>query len=285
MEREVETMEEKIWVKELLDDVRKDAIRKSLGKSVTEQVYYAIIEMVKLAKVAGKEGLLALEEAMRDDLEAGKLESDLNNITVLSMGIAHIVDGTEDYIIAEILTTKYWVKNPQGMEALAYYIYIQGIIMIKECLPAWHLEALLTALLPEECMAEYERRKEEKIPEQTPKTLMEMLMEKELNLPRQSIIIRNALEEKLAQVTESVIKICMQKLNSDDNGAIAIVMRGLSKTYREKLLSCMSSIRRNNVLETEAYMGPVLTADIEDAMVKFLECLEEALTVHTEKMD
>ena len=114
---------------------------------------------------------------------------------------------------------------------------------------------------------------------------MEMLIEKEVNLPRQSIIIRNALEEKLDQATESVIKTSMQKLNSDDNGGIAIVMRGLSKTYREKLLSCMSSIRRNTVLETEAYMGPVLTADIEDAMVKFLECLEEALAVHTEKKD
>lgn len=170
-------MEEKIWVKELVDDVRKDAIRKSQGKKVTEQVYSAIIQLLKLTKVAYKEGLVALEEEMRDDLENGHLEPGLDHIAILPIGIEYIIDGTEDDVMVEMLTTKYWVKNPQGMEALAYYICMRGVTMIRENLPIYYMEALLTALLPEECMAEYERRKEDRIPKQASKTQMEKFLE------------------------------------------------------------------------------------------------------------
>lgn len=268
-------MEEKIWVKELLDDVRKDAIRKSQGKKVTEQVYSAIIQLLKLTKVAYKEGLVALEQEMRDDLENGTLEPELNNIAILPMGIEYIVDGTEDDVMVEILTTKYWVKNPQGMEALVYYIFILGMTMIRENLPVYYMETLLTALLPEECIAEYEQRKEDRIPEQASKTQMEKLLEKELDLPRKSIIIRNALEEKMNQVAESVVKTSIQKIDGDDDGWIALVLKGLSEAGKKKVVSCMSPIRRNVILETEACMGPVRLIDIEDTMVKFLECLEK----------
>lgn len=268
-------MEEKIWVKELLDDVRKDAIRKSQGKKVTEQVYSAIIQLLKLTKVAYKEGLVALEQEMRDDLENGTLEPELNNIAILPMGIEYIVDGTEDDVMVEILTTKYWVKNPQGMEALVYYIFIRGMTMIRENLPVYYMETLLTALLPEECIAEFERRKENRIPEQASKTQMEKLLEKELDLSRKSIIIRNALEEKMDQVAEAVVKAGLQKLDRDDDRWSAFVLRGLSGAGKKKVLSCVSPVRRNAVLETEAYMGPVRVIDIEDTMVKFLECLEK----------
>lgn len=268
-------MEEKIWVKELLDDVRKDAIRKSQGKKVTEQVYSAIIQLLKLTKVAYKEGLVALEEEMRDDLENGTLEPELNNIAILPMGIEYIVDGTEDDVLAEMLTTKYWVNNPQGMEALVYYIFIRGMVMIRENLSVYYMETLLTALLPEGCIAEFERRKENRIPEQASKTQMEKLLEKEWDLPRKSIIIRNVLEEKMDQVAESVVKAGLQKLDRDDDRWSAFVLRGLSGTGKKKVLFCMSPVRRNAVLEIEAYMGPIRVIDIEDALVKFLECLEK----------
>lgn len=147
--------------------------------------------------------------------------------------------------------------------------------MIREDLPVYYLEALLTALLPEECITEYKKRKEERIPEQASKTQMEVLLKKELNLPERSIIIRNALEEKMNQAADSVIKSSIQKLDADDGVWSTLILRGLSKTSRKKLLSCMPAIRRNVVLETEAYMGPVQTIDIEDAMVKLLEALRE----------
>ena len=212
---------------------------------------------------------------MKDALENGTLEPELNNITILPMGIEYIVDGMEDDVMVEILTTKYWVKNPQGMEALAYYIFIRGMTMIRENLPIYYMEALLTALLPEECIAEYKSREEERIPEQASKTKMEVLLEKELDLPRRSIIIRNALEEKMDQVAESVVKAGLQKLDRDDDRWSALVLRGLSEAGKKKLLSCMSPIRRNAVLETEANMGPLRLIDIEDTMVKLLECFEE----------
>lgn len=264
-------MDEKIRVNNLLDSIRRDAIRKVQGKEVTEQVYSSILEIVKLARAAGKGGLLELEETMENDMKNEK--SGLDNITILPMGIEYVVDGMDSEILAEILTSKYWVKNPQEMEALAYYICIQGIFMIQESLPVYHLEALLTALLPEKCIAEYEKRKEDKMPEQASKTLADALLEKELGLPRRSTIIRNALEEKISQVTESVIKCSMQRLG--DDAWNAFVLRGLSKDGKAKLLSCMTTIHRNAVLETEACMGPIRQIDIEDAMVKFLEYIEE----------
>lgn len=255
----------------LLDDVRKDAIRKSQGKKVTEQVYSAIIQLVKLTKLAYRDGLLLLDEEIKNK----NLEPELGSITVLPIGIECIVDGTEDDILVEILTTKYWVKNPQGMEALAYYICIRGITMIRELIPVYYLESLLTALLPEECIADYEKRKKEKIPEQTSKSRMEVLLEKELDLSEKSIIIRNALEDKIDHASDFSISAAIQKLDKDDDGWCAFVLRGLSKSGKQKLLSYMSPIHRNAVLETEAYLGPVRIIDIENTMMKFLECIEE----------
>ncbi|MCH5267492.1 MAG: hypothetical protein J1E62_04025 [Lachnospiraceae bacterium] len=268
-------MEKKIWMNYLLDAVRKDAIRKSRGKEVTGQVYAAIFQLLKLQEVARKNGLLALEDEMKDELENGKLEPELNSITILPIGIQYMVDGTELEILVKILTTKYWVKNPQGMEALAYFICIQGVVMIQEGEPTYYLEGLLTALLPEECIAEYERRKEERMLDQPSKTHMEMLLEEEVDLPRRSIIIRNVLEEKINQASESVMKAGMQKLENDGAVHVALILRGLSKAGKKKTLSCISRIRRDAILEMEEHMGPVRTIDIEDAMVKFLECFEE----------
>jgi len=185
------------------------------------------------------------------------------------------LDWTND-VIVEILTTKYWAKNPQGMEALAYYICIQGIIMSRRDLSVYFLEALFTALLPEECMVEYERRKEDRIPEQTSGERLEKFIETEPDLPRRSIIIRNVLEEKINQSTESAMKASMEKLGSD----IAIAVKGLSKLSKKKLFSCMSSNRRNTVWEDVEFMGPLRSIDVEDVMVKFLEYLEETASIY-----
>lgn len=256
-----------------LDDVKMDAIKKAQGKEVTEQVYAAIIQMQKVANYARKEGLLDLEKEAQS-------EPELRSLSILQMGVEYIASGMDYDIITEVLTTKYWVKNPQGMEALTCYICILGLLQIEDIgsgdLSPYAMELILTALLPEECMEEYERQKEKRMPKQVEKTLLEQILEREPKLPRRSTIISNILEEKINQATDAVMKAGIAKLESTDHHrGISIVLRGLNRTCKEKLLSFVSPTRRNIILEDEQYMGPIRVVDIEDAMVGLLECFEE----------
>lgn len=275
--------ETKLWIYHLLEDVRNDAIKKARGKEVTKQVYAAIIQILKLSDLARKDGILAL--ALDDEDGNLQFEPELCSMSILRRGIGYISSGLDDtnFCFTEILVTRYWIKNPQGMEALAYYICILGLTQISIGIKTgdfspYAQEELLTALLPEEYMAEYEREKEKRIPKQAKKTLLEKLLEKEIELSRGSIIIRNVLEEKMENVTDVIIKAGIQKLVETCENytfTIACALRGLNKRYKEKLLSCMSQIFINVILEAEVYMGPIRMVDIDNAMVSLLEYFEE----------
>ncbi|HBI63283.1 MAG TPA: hypothetical protein DDY31_19085 [Lachnospiraceae bacterium] len=254
-----------------MDSIKKDVIKKTRGMKVTEQVYIAIIQMLKLSRAAGKEGVFAMEF---DVLDNGKLEPELDDITILPMAIRCVCGGMDPEWFREIMDTKYWVKDPQGMEALVYYICMDGISMIGVGMPEHFLERLLTALLPDECMPEYERLKEERMPQQTMEEIIEEFIEEEPHIPRRCMIIRNVLEEKINQATESSI----QKLvGSDivDAFDIAIVMRGLNKTSKKKIFSCMSPGRREVIWKKVNSLFLESQGDFEAGMVKFLECFEK----------
>lgn len=64
--------------------IKKDVIKKTREMKITEQVYIAIIQMLKLSRAVSKEGIFAMEF---DVLDNGKLEPELDDITILPMGI------------------------------------------------------------------------------------------------------------------------------------------------------------------------------------------------------
>ena len=160
---------ENIWAYGLLEDVKRDAIRKADGKKPTVQVYAAIQQILQLDRWACKEGLLLLDEALDDVAE--DIQSELAGLSILPVGIDYITGGKDFDLIAEMLSAQYWTKNPQGMEALANYICIRGLVEILngEHSP-YNLELLLKSFLTEECKAGYESYKAEIYPEPVPET-------------------------------------------------------------------------------------------------------------------
>lgn len=138
---------ENVWAYSLLEDVKRDAVRKAGGEKPDVQVYAAIQQIIQLDRWAFKEGLLFLAEALDDAADDIQLE-----LSILSVGIDYITSGVGFDLTAEMLAAQYWTQNPQGMEALAIYICIRGLVEILngEYSP-YKLELLLKSFLTKEC--------------------------------------------------------------------------------------------------------------------------------------
>lgn len=109
----------------LLDAVRLDAIAKlrNTNLEIKEQqnkVIDAAKNLMKLADLARKEGLLALEDM------AQTISSDF-----LRQLILLVVDGNFPEIIAEIGTNIYWTKAPDNADAMIDYMYLRGMLEYK----------------------------------------------------------------------------------------------------------------------------------------------------------
>lgn len=258
---------ENIWAYGLLEDVKRDAVRKADGKKPTVQVYAAIQQILQLDRWARKEGLLLLDQALDDAAED-------TGLSILSVGIDYITGGKDFDLTAEMLAAQYWTKKPQGMEALANYICIRGLVEILngEHSP-YNLELLLKSFLTEECKAGYESYKAERYPEPVPDTPKEKLEKTYVKFGAMGSLLRNTLEEKLAHVPEQTIKEAIQEMR-DDESPLFLAVKGLSTAGREKLFSCMSETRVDSICEDIEYMGPVRAADIEDAFVWLIESIE-----------
>lgn len=147
--------QEKMWAYGLMEEVKRDAFQKAEGKEPDVQVYAAVLQMVELERLAEKEGILALDDA------ADEIRPELAAISILPVGIDYVTSGLNPDLMAEMLTAGYWTKKPQGMEALAFYICIRGLMEIQYTeYSAYHLEKLLTSFLTEECRKGYEIYKE-----------------------------------------------------------------------------------------------------------------------------
>ncbi len=257
---------ENIWSYGLLEDVKRDALRKADGEKPAVQVYAAVKQILDLDRLAAKEGLLALEDA------TGDIQPELADLSIIPEGIDYIVSGFGLDLTAEMLCAGYWTKNPQGMEALAFFICIRGLVEIQRVeYSTYALELLLKSFLTEECRIGYEAYKAEREPLKKPVTPQEKLMEKELELGTKGSLIRNRLEEMLDHAPDSVVKEMIYKIGPE----LALAIRGLSNKGKERLFSCMQKTRSDSICEDIEYMGPVREVDIEDAFVCMIDCIND----------
>ncbi len=133
----------------ILDAVRLDAIMKlknvdNITKDQPKQVIDAAKNIMRLADVARKEGLLALEnmvETLRSDY--------LRQLIIL------VVDGTFPDMITEIATNLYWTNAPVGVNAMVDYIYLRGMLGIQNGENLAILNKLLMSLMPAELRQEF----------------------------------------------------------------------------------------------------------------------------------
>ena len=133
----------------LLDAVRLDAITKlknaDLGiKEQQNKVINAAKNLMKLADLARKEGLLVLE-----DIAKTETSDFLRQLILL------VVDGTFPEIIAEIGTNIYWTKAPNNADAMVDYMYLRGMLGIQNGDNLRVLESILMSLMPAKLHQEY----------------------------------------------------------------------------------------------------------------------------------
>ena len=115
-------------MKELLRDVMMDACQKMRGEEVSELLFLTILEMMDLVMRANKEGLLELIVAFEEE----DFPKELKDVFAIPLGIELCADGESYEHMTEILVTKYWVNNPQGVYAMANYIAIRALNAIDE---------------------------------------------------------------------------------------------------------------------------------------------------------
>ena len=93
-------------------------LNKQLSNDDKERLCYEIKRVRDLGILARKEGLLALEGV---ELDMYSVEKYLRHIIVM------IVDGIDWKTVEEILTVKYFANDLNGIDALIYIIYMEGM--------------------------------------------------------------------------------------------------------------------------------------------------------------
>lgn len=119
-----------------------------------ETILEAYEKVMKFEGIARREGLLAL------DCEAQFLPKDMPLCNVITEMVDLIVSGTEPDTIEELMTIKFFVKHDYTkVEALLYYLYVRGLLMIQAATPPILIKAFFGAFLPEELPVLDDRKK------------------------------------------------------------------------------------------------------------------------------
>lgn len=130
----------------ILDDVRRDAIKK-LKTADTENIHLladAVVYVYSLAKTNQLYGRSAAEQAMKD--------SPPEFFRFILRFLSDTFD-PEDAI--ELVTNEYWIRNPQGVQAMAAYIYIRTALSLPDLI---HFRCFLRSLLPGSLYRELEEQ-------------------------------------------------------------------------------------------------------------------------------
>lgn len=128
-------------------------------------MFSMIHHMDLLARTAGREGLLALEEAAKE------IPTEIGFFHDMQSAVFYVCDSLDYEDIIEILTARYWIKNLQGEDALLYFMMILSILRIQDGATPSLLECLLMACLSDDAAEQYikyKRQRQLKKQEQTP---------------------------------------------------------------------------------------------------------------------
>lgn len=108
-----------------------------------DRIETAYNNVIKLAKVSRKEGILALE------FNAGFVKDTRELADDLSWMIYLITDGTEARIIEEFVTNRFLASNYTGIDALIFYLYARGTLYIQEGMSPFMIEGFFNSVIPE----------------------------------------------------------------------------------------------------------------------------------------
>lgn len=243
----------------LLYEVRKDAFSKAKWEEPYERFFDMIHLMLELNKIARKEGLLALEEAV------GKLPPETIFYKDVQSSLTFVVDGIDSEDVTELLTSRYFAKNLQGDDAMLYFLMISAVIRIQSGTPQHLLEFLLVVCLPDGAAEQYETYKKQ-FPQESKPTPREHLLASSPNFEKGGIlIVKELLEEKIEQADVEILKKVIKERGEND---IPIALKGLSIPAKKKLFSALPVHKADELAEECEFMGPVRAIDVMAAFAE-----------------
>ncbi len=133
----------------LLYDIRKDGVKKA------NNVKFTNYDIKMLAETLGTMKAMAEICQSEDDILALMQVSD--NVSIegypeLQEFIGAIVDymttNMPQDLLLETLTASYWNRNPQGTEALAFFIVIRSMLLIMDSIDPVFFEVLMDDYIP-----------------------------------------------------------------------------------------------------------------------------------------
>lgn len=273
----------------LLRDVMLDACKKMEGESVPELLFFIILKMMEYHDAACKEGLFAFEEACKKDCNMPELKK----IFTFRIGPQIIADGSSEEYVTEVLTARYWANNPQGIDAMANFIVIRAFIALayeSENIRWWYkMQELLTAYLPDGCEERYESYKLKHFPQFVirEKTSKEELMESTYKFDEKDgylTVVRDKLEKKILAAPVSILEQVVASVCED--WQLSVVIKFTSNEVREKLFSCMTEEKVQELTDFVVCMGPIRSGDVMDAFAYMvLEIMEWESKEHVTKIE
>lgn len=132
-----------------LKEIREKALVsvREVAKDSKDKIREAYEWVMRLQRVACSEGLLALE------YEVGFIPKDMPLCKEICTMVRFVTDGTEPKFFAELMTLKFMGERYQGMEALLYFLYARGMLLIQAGESPWMVEAVFSAVIPSDILS------------------------------------------------------------------------------------------------------------------------------------
>lgn len=145
----------------LLDDIRKDAIKKSTRSSHRHthaslcENALAIIKSVCLLSISYKKGGPA------------RLSKEMTQLSIPNQGLLHMARMIGDRIgegfslehITEYASGLYWTNEQDGFTALLYYLVVRGMVLVREEVDAPDIAFILSSCIPSDFVSESDIKK------------------------------------------------------------------------------------------------------------------------------
>lgn len=240
-----------------------------------EKMILRVVEkMVELSKLARKEGLLALEEAVFDiktDSEEG----------IVKQLIMLILDGTESEVVYGVGMSRYYVSLSTDYAALRYLLYLESALSIQLGDNIRILEEKLKSMLPHNLYIDYSKKQLEEeleIKSKKKENLLEKLCECERlwNIDESGYYVSKLVDYAVCEMANKDIQ---RLLRDVDNSELVMAMKGMSGKARKRIFDNLSERLGELVAEDIVNLVQVRAIDIIEAIQKILNKLIRLINV------
>ena len=120
-------------------------IRKIVKENINK-ISEAYELVMRFSYQARSEGLLAME------YEAGRIPKDMSFSREIGNMVEDVVEGTNPELVAEWMTLRFLSENYQGLDALLYFLYARGILLIQADESTYRIERFFQAVIPQDIL-------------------------------------------------------------------------------------------------------------------------------------